>query len=246
MIKRIWFFVLFNVFLSLGSFSLANEGSNSVDLLEQAFSPSIYNDSIVWGDTIWTTKRSVGKYTLKDRTEINIGSSRENFKEKSTKDISKVQSERADLLSKEIDKYFSWQYQVVTGWYLETTSTNTELQNLISEYNKLTSKQERLMKDRNTILNTGFNKQPSLIIMVTKFLLRMTVVLAVTMIIYNGIMYVIKASKGENPKDILNNILYVGVGILLALFSVIIIRFVSSIGTSSLNEITYLTSSFIS
>lgn len=102
------------------------------------------------------------------------------------------------------------------------------------------------MKDRNTILNTGFNKQPSLIIMVTKFLLRMTVVLAVTMIIYNGIMYVIKTSKGENPKDILNNILYVGVGILLALFSVIIIRFVSSIGTSSLNEITYLTSSFIS
>lgn len=36
-------------------------------------------------------------------------------------------------------------------------------------------------------------------------------VFAVTMIIYNGILYVIKASKGENPKDILNNIIYIGV-----------------------------------
>lgn len=75
----------------------------------------------------------------------------------------------------------------------------------------------------------------------------MTMVLAVTMIIYNGVHYVIKASKGENPKDILNNILYIWVGILLALFSVIIIRLVSSIGSSSFNEISYLSSSiFIS
>ncbi len=57
----------------------------------------------------------------------------------------------------------------------------------------------------------------------------MTMVLGVTMIIYNGILYIVKASKGENPKDILHNILYVGVGILLALFSVLIIRLVASI-----------------
>lgn len=62
-------------------------------------------------------------------------------------------------------------------------------------------------------------------------------VFAVTMIIYNGILYVIKASKGENPKDILNNIIYIGVWILLALLSVIIIRLVSSIGTGSLRNI---------
>ena len=73
----------------------------------------------------------------------------------------------------------------------------------------------------------------------------MTMVLAVTMIIYNGVMYIIKASKWENPKDILNNILYIGVGILLALFSVIIIRLISSIGTSSLNDISYQISHFI-
>ena len=227
--------------INLGCFSLANEGSNSQDLLEQAFSPSIYNDAIVGGDTIWTTKRSVWKYVLKDRTEINIQA----FKKKSTQDISKVQSEKNNLLSNKIDSSFSWQYKIVTGWYLESINTNEELQVLISEYNKLVSKEERLMKDRNTILSVDFSKRPSLIISITKFLLRMTMVLAVTMIIYNGVMYIIKASKWENPKEILNTILYIGIGILLALFSVIIIRLISSIGTSSLNDISYQISQFI-
>lgn len=154
--------------INLGCFSLATEGSNSQDLLEQAFSPSIYNDVIVGWDSIWTTKKSVWKYVLKDWIEINIWGS-----------------------------------------------------------------------------NHWIHKRPSLIISITKFLLRMTMVLAVTMIIYNGVMYIIKASKWENPKDILNNILYIGVGILLALFSVIIIRLVSSIGTSSLNDISYQFSQFI-
>lgn len=82
-------------------------------------------------------------------------------------------------------------------------------------------------------------------IQITKFLLRMTMVLAVTMIIYNGIRYVIKASKGENPKEVLNTIIYIAVGILLALLSVVIIRFISSIGASSLNDITFQTSLFL-
>lgn len=65
----------------------------------------------------------------------------------------------------------------------------------------------------------------------------MTVVLSITMIIYNGIMYLIKASKGENPKEIITNLVYIIGGVLLALMSVMIIRLVSSIGTSSLHGI---------
>ncbi|MDO4713216.1 MAG: hypothetical protein Q4B28_00715 [bacterium] len=65
----------------------------------------------------------------------------------------------------------------------------------------------------------------------------MTVVLAITMIIYNGIMYLVKASKGENPKEIISNLMYILGGVLLALMSVMIIRLVASIGTSSLNSI---------
>jgi len=145
-------------------------GNTNGDFLEQAFTPAIQSDAIVGWDSIGTDKMSVGKYILKEGTEIKI-------------------------------------------WWK----------------------------------NKGINRRPSLIISISKFLLRMTMVLAVTMIIYNGVHYVIKASKGENPKEILNNILYIWVGILLALFSVIIIRLVSSVGSSSFNEISYLSSSiFIS
>ena len=47
----------------------------------------------------------------------------------------------------------------------------------------------------------------------------------------------LKTSKGEHPKDIVTNIIYILAGVLLALSSVIIIRLASSIGMSSLTDI---------
>lgn len=89
-----------------------------------------------------------------------------------------------------------------------------------------------LQEGRDLDLKNGFEKRESLIVKVAKFLLRMTIVLAVTMIIYNGIMFMIKYSKGEMPKDVLMNIVYIWAGILLALLSVMIVRLASSAGSS--------------
>lgn len=83
----------------------------------------------------------------------------------------------------------------------------------------------------------GFSKRQSLIIEVTRFILRMTVVLAVTMLIYNGLQYMIKSSKWEHPKEIITNIVYIILWVLLALFSVLIVRLASSIGMSSFTDI---------
>lgn len=83
----------------------------------------------------------------------------------------------------------------------------------------------------------GITKRQSLIIEITRFIIRMTVLLAVPMLIYNGIQYMIKSSKGEHPKDIIPNIMYILAGIFLALSSVIIIRLASSIGMSSFSDI---------
>lgn len=80
-------------------------------------------------------------------------------------------------------------------------------------------------------------RRPSLLVQFSKFLLRLTIILSITMVIYNGVMYVIKASKGENPKEIYSNILYIVFGILLGLSSVIIIRLVSSIWQTTLTGI---------
>jgi len=80
-------------------------------------------------------------------------------------------------------------------------------------------------------------RRPSLLVQFSKFLLRLTIILSITMIIYNGVMYVVKASKGENPKEIYSNILYIVLGILLGLSSVVIIRLISSIWQTTLTGI---------
>ena len=73
-----------------------------------------------------------------------------------------------------------------------------------------------------------------LIVRITKFLLRITMVLAVTMVIFNGIMWIIESSKWAEVKDAKKNITLIIVGILIALMSLGIINLISSITVSSL------------
>lgn len=169
--KMIVLILTANILILSVNFSFATEGSNSSDLLEQAFTPAINSDVVVGWDSIWTNSSSVGNYILKWGTKLNVGEAAK---------------------------------RLISQWD-ETKSIKT--------------------------------RRASLLIQISKFLLRMTVVLSITMIIYNGIMYLIKASKGENPKEIITNLVYIIGGVLLALMSVMIIRLVSSIGTSSLQGI---------
>lgn len=80
----------------------------------------------------------------------------------------------------------------------------------------------------------GATKKDSFVVSLTKFIVRFTLVIAITMIIYNWIKFVIKSTKWEAPKDVLKNIIYIVVWVLLALASVLIIRLASSVGSSSL------------
>lgn len=81
----------------------------------------------------------------------------------------------------------------------------------------------------------GAQKQAPLIVRITKFLLRITIVLAITMVLYNGIFWVIESAKWGDVKDAKNNIIYIIWWVLLALSSVALINIVSSITLSSLN-----------
>lgn len=73
-----------------------------------------------------------------------------------------------------------------------------------------------------------------LIVRFAKFLLRITMILSVTMIIYNGIMWIIESSKWAEVKDAKKNITLIIVGILIALMSLGIINLISSLTVSSL------------
>lgn len=79
------------------------------------------------------------------------------------------------------------------------------------------------------------NNRVSLIVRIAKFLLRMTIVLSVTMVLYSGIMYILKSSKWEDPKDVQKNLILIWWWILLALASLWIINLISSVSQSSLN-----------
>ena len=83
-----------------------------------------------------------------------------------------------------------------------------------------------------TIIN--ISQRAPLIVRIAKLLLRITIVLSVTMVLYNWVLYVIQSSKWEIPKDPQKNLINILIGILLALSSLWIINLVNSITISSL------------
>lgn len=80
----------------------------------------------------------------------------------------------------------------------------------------------------------GFSSEAPLIVRIAKFILRITMVLSVTMVIFNGIMWIIESAKWGEVKDAKKNILLIIVGILISLMSLGIINLISSITISSL------------
>ena len=76
--------------------------------------------------------------------------------------------------------------------------------------------------------------QAPLIVRIAKFLLRITMVLAVTMVIFNGIMWIIESAKWAEVKDAKKNITLIVVWMLIALMSLWIINLISSVTVSSL------------
>lgn len=101
---------------------------------------------------------------------------------------------------------------------------------------------------KNTIMTVDFDdetelfsKQEPLIVRITKLILRITMVLSVTMIIVNGIKYMIDVSNGKEflSNDSIKKLTNIAIGIILALASVGIINLISSITYSSLDQISY-------
>jgi len=79
-----------------------------------------------------------------------------------------------------------------------------------------------------------FQTEAPLIVRMAKFLLRITMVLSVTMVIFNGIMWIIESAKWAEVKDAKKNITLVIVGVLIALMSLSIINLITSVTKSSL------------
>ena len=93
------------------------------------------------------------------------------------------------------------------------------------------------LRDRATVkvsagISAWIEKEPPMIVRITRMLLIVTIALAVTMILYNWMMYIVNTWQWKEGKPILKNIAYIIVWILIAIFSVIIIRIAESIPTT--------------
>ena len=86
----------------------------------------------------------------------------------------------------------------------------------------------------NRNIDEEFQTKAPLIVRITKFLLRITIVLSISMVIYSGIMYIIEASKGAEVKETTNNLMYIIGWVLLALMSLGLINLIASLSVSSL------------
>jgi hypothetical protein len=84
----------------------------------------------------------------------------------------------------------------------------------------------------NLELSAWLGQEPSLIVKVTRMLLILTITLSITMILYNWMMYIIQTWQWKEWKSVTKNIAYIIVWILIALFSVIIIKIIQSITTT--------------
>jgi len=80
----------------------------------------------------------------------------------------------------------------------------------------------------------AITQQEPLLIRIAKWFLRITIVLSITMVIYNGVGYIVESAKWGEVKNATKNIALIVGGVLLALFSLVIINLLRSLTLSSL------------
>ena len=173
------------------------------DLLWQLVEPAYHEETMIW---LWISKETVWRNVFKWSTEVGVDVYLEKkiVTDENGKNVCRFTWCTELCLQKEEDLSSSDRFFCKRQWKYETVETKLGLE-------------------------AGYEQQPSLIVKVTRMLLILTIVLSVTMILYNGMMYIVKTWQWKEGKDVLKNIAYIIIWILIALFSVLIIRIIQSI-----------------
>lgn len=180
--------------------------ANPDDLLWQIVEPAYYDETIIW---LWKDKNTVWKNVFKWSTELDVGV----------------------YIEKRVEKDNDWNPMCVWTCPEECLKDESDL----SRTERLLCRRFWIMKSFEVNLGAWYEVQPSLVVKVTRMLLILTITLSVTMILYNGMMYIIKTWQWKEWKDVIKNIAYIIIWILIALFSVIIVRIIQSIPSTIAN-----------
>lgn len=183
--KNIFIYVLSFIFF-ISWFSLLNNVF-WIDLMEEAFSPSMSYDTVI---NIWRNKKQVWDTVLREKTLIE-----------------------------------AWDSPFQKACFL-----NWILQEWVDE-NRCS---EIWWERRKELID--IQSQAPLIVRIAKFLLRMTVVLSISMVIFNAIKYMTEVLwwKDRKSAESKKNLIYVAVWVIVALLSVSVINLIISVPKSSL------------
>lgn len=80
--------------------------------------------------------------------------------------------------------------------------------------------------------DSGAGISAPITVKIAKLLLILTIALSVTMILYNWMIYIIETWQWKEWKSLIKNVILIVVGILVSLFSVVIINLIQSIPTT--------------
>jgi hypothetical protein len=78
----------------------------------------------------------------------------------------------------------------------------------------------------------GTANKPSMVVKLTRFLLTLVVALSVTMILYNGLTYIVQTWQWKEWKSLVKNVVYIVIWIIISLFSIVIITILQSVSTT--------------
>ena len=209
----IWLLIIFGLVSSFGTTFAAQ------DIMDVMFQPSIDQQKMIY---LWTDKQAIWNEVFRSSTQIGWTFGWDCV----------VGGTLVDGSSVVAGKIVKWG---ITGG---VHTTQSEIQKKITNvwYNWDTTKYcTDILGGVIWNLDITTQQQAPLLVRITKFLLRMTIVLSITMILYNGVLWIVESSSGNDVKDAKNNLIYIFVGVLLALSSVALINLVSSLGMSSLD-----------
>jgi hypothetical protein len=201
--------------------SLLWSPASAAELIEEAFKPAKEQETII---NLGNTKDAVGNEILRESVGLQNDLWQWCFVQWQKIDWNEVKRQLCEIK-------FSWTYKGQIG------ASNDEC--TLPDWSTKTISNSDKQDFCTTVLwgtwdVSAITSQAPLIVRITKFLLRITIVLSITMVIYSGIMYIIEASKGAEVKETTNNLMYIIGWVLLALMSLGLINLIASLSVSSL------------
>ena len=123
---------------------------------------------------------------------------------------------------------------IFLGWYSEAQSDLLkEMTDPAMKADQMFYAWETVKRAWDRVINDG---KKSVIVRVTRLLLVLTIALSVTMILYNGMQYIIETWQWKEWKSLAKNVVLIIVWVLIALFSSIIITLIQSIPNATINN----------